>query len=168
MNNINTVIKKIYDSMIKIILRDIEPDYVEAICRKYMDTLVKRYSDIEFDVENIDYVYKDLFEIEYIEWANMSADMKKHIFLTDVALNKIIDLASEAFKYAKDRLNNNAVISKELADEYILKLKNLLNEVEDFNKNLAMWYISEASVDLDYASNQTENMSTRISHIRLL
>jgi len=166
MDNISLVINKIYNNMIKIILSDIESDYHEVVCQKYMETLMNRYSDIDFDEGSIGEVYNFLYQMEYNEWNSMPAAVKKHSFMKDDVLNKIIDLASIAFKYAKDKLDNNVVISKQLANEYILNLNSLYNDVEDFNKNLAMWYISEATVDLDYASNQTDSMSSRISRMK--
>ena len=92
--------------------------------------------------------------------------MKKNILIKDSALNKIIDLSSFAFKCAEDRLVNNIFITKQLCDECILKFNDLYNDVKSFNKNLAMWYVSQATVDLTYASNQTDGMSDRVSHIK--
>ena len=166
MDNTTIVINKIYDNMIKIILTDVETEYHEAFCQKYLETLKNRYSDIEVETENVDELYQMLYQVEYDEWQSMSSSMKKHIFMNDVALNNIIDISSIAFKCAKNRLDNNVSISKQEAEQYILKLKELYNSVQDFNKQLAMWYISEANVDFDYASNQTVYMSTRISHLK--
>ena len=118
MNNITTVINQIYKNMIGIILQDIDIGYHEAISRKYMETLVKRYSDVQFDASRIQDVYNSLFGIEYKEWSSITSGIKKHVLMTDNSLNKIIDIASAAFKAAKARLNNNVIMSKELANEY--------------------------------------------------
>lgn len=166
MNEINNIITYIYNNMIGIVLRGFESTYVNIVSKKYMDILINRYSDIQFDIKNINDVCKDLFELEYDEWNAMPIDVKKHILVDDLALEKIIDLSSEALKYAKNKLYNNIVVSKDVTDEIILKLNLCYNNVADFNKDLAMWYISESTVDLDYASGQSENTSMRIGHLR--
>lgn len=166
MNNISTIITEIYNNMIKIILSDIEANYHKVVCQKYMEILVNRYSNIVFDETSTEKVYNCLYKIEYDEWSLMTSAMKKHIFISDDSLKKIIDLASVAFKCAKDKLDNSVIISKEFADKNIEELNELYNNVEEFNKNLAMWYISKATVDFDYASNQTEAMSSEISHLK--
>ena len=45
-------------------------------------------------------------------------------------------------------------------------MEELLNSVEDYNKELAKWHISEGTMDLKYSSGQTDNTSLRIGHYR--
>ncbi len=56
-------------------------------------------------------------------------------------------------------------ISKEEANQLIEELNNLLRKVMDFNKEKASSYISDATLNLLYSSNQTNLSGTDIGHI---
>ena len=54
MNNISKIINKIYSNMLRIILNDIESDYHEVASKKYMETLMNRYSNIAVDSDSME------------------------------------------------------------------------------------------------------------------
>lgn len=166
MNSINDVIQKLYYNLINVISNDFEESDKKEIQVEYMKILNNRYSELLFNTTEYEKLYEKLFKIEYNEWSNLSLDMKKHILLKDSALDEIINITSEAFKFAKERLNKNTLISTEIAEQYISRLSELYDSVKDYNKQLANWHISEGTLDLKYSSGQTENMSMRIGHIK--
>lgn len=166
MNSVNDVIQKLYYNLINVISNDFEESDKKEIQVEYMKILNNRYSELPFNTTEYEKLYEKLFKLEYNEWSNLSLDMKKHVLLKDLALDEIINITSEAFKYAQERLNKNILISNEIAEQYISRLSELYDSVKEYNKQLANWHISEGIMDLKYSSGQTENMSMRIGHIK--
>lgn len=166
MNSINDVIQKLYYNLISVILTGFEESDKKIVEAEYMRILSNRYSELPFNITEYEKLYEKLFKLEYNEWSGLPLDMKKHILLKDSVLDEIINIASEAFKFAKNRLNKNMLISIEEADKYISRLEELYNSVKEYNKQLAQWHISEGILDLKYSSGQTENTSLRIGHIK--
>lgn len=82
--------------------------------------------------------------------------------LKDETLEQIINLSNKGTALAREKKNNNQVISKELCEEQIKKIEELLPHVLEHNDELAKWYLSEAIMDYTYASGQTENHSMRM------
>lgn len=166
MNSINDVIQKLYYNLINMISNNFEESDKREIQVEYMKILNNRYSELAINTTEYEKLYEKLFKLEYNEWSNLSLDMKKHVLLKDSALDEIINIASAAFNFAKERLNKNILISTEIAEQYISRLSELYDSVKDYNKQLANWHISEGTLDLKYSSGQTENMSMRIGHIK--
>ena len=83
-----------------------------------------------------------------------------------VVLGEIINITSEGYKGAVERLNNNVLMSVEIAEKYINRINELLPLVQEYNKQLASWYVSEGSMDLLYACGKTDNTSLRIGRYK--
>ena len=166
MNNINELIKKLYDNLIDIVLNGFEEEFYQLVKKEYLNILNTRYLKYDNNIKNFESVYEAFYKIEYIEWSSMPLNMKKNLFLKDDYLNKIIDITSKAYKYAKERLYNNKMISIEEAKNLTTELEKLLENVQKYNIDIAKWYISEGVMDLQYASGQTNNTSLRIGHIK--
>lgn len=173
MENMERVIAVLYTNLLPIIIKDFESNDIEIVKQQYYTILKNRYLNIEENLKkaniqfyNFEEIYETLYEKEYNEWINLPLSMKKHYLLKDNALIEINNIANQAYKYAQNRLNNNIIINKELANQYIEKLHELSKLVKDYNKELANWHISEGTMDLMYSSGQTDNMSLRIGRLK--
>ena len=167
MNDINDIIQKLYDNLVNVVTEGFEEQEKIFVKEEFLRVIKNRYSRLtEITINDYNTLYEKLFKLQYEEWSNLSIDMKKHILLKDNALDEIINIASNAYKFAKERLNNNVLILPELAEQYIAKLNELYELVKDYNKQLANWHISEGTMDLKYSSGQTESMSMRVGHLK--
>ena len=59
---------------------------------------------------------------------------------------------------ARKKLNDNEAISVDDANEKIELLEKMLESVQDFNKPQAKMEVSEAILDLKYASGQVDDI----------
>ena len=151
MNNINDLIEKIYINTVDAVLKDFDEKDYEFIKRKYFETLKSQYEGLEEYIRDYNKTYEKFYRFERNNWLNKSIDEKKKVFFDDLSLNQIIEIASIAYESAKNRLNNNILISKAYSEQLIDKLS---------------WYLSESIVELNYSCGNTDNTSLRISHIR--
>lgn len=166
MININELIEKIYINTINIVLNGFEDNYLELVKRKYYESLKNQYTGLEIHIDDYEKTYETFLKFEIEEWLEKDLEEKKRIFLDDLSLNQIIDIASFAFKSANNRLNNNVLISKDYVEQLIDKLEQLDKNVLEFNKELSSWYLSECIMDLNYSCGNTNNTSLRIGHCR--
>lgn len=166
MKNKDNFISNIYNEMINTILKEIEEVYIIATKEGYRKLLLNRYSTIDINETNYDKLYQTFINLEHKEWDNLSAELKLNILVDDEHLNQMIEISGKAYQCAKTRLNNMGVISEKTANYYIEKMKNISEQVSDYNKELAKNYLSETILDLLYATGKTENSSLRISHIK--
>lgn len=166
MNNINEMIDKIYSNTINLVLNGFEDKYIELIKQKYYEKIRKKYLTLENKIKNYNASYEIFYQFEQSNWNKKTIEEKKSIFIDDINLNQIVDIASFSYESAKNRLINNIIISEQYANKLINKLKELDKNVLDFNKDLSNWYLSESIMDLSYACGKTDNTSLRIGHIR--
>lgn len=158
------VIKKVLDRMIPVVCEGIEEKDIDDIKESYIKKITDRYSNIDVRLKLNDYdkILKIICDMEYKEWSKLSPNMKKSLLIFDLALNKIIDISNTGLELARKKIENNAVITEEYAEEQIKKMNEFLGEVREENKIVAMNYISEGTVDFTFATGKTEYMSLRI------
>lgn len=161
------IINKLSIDIDPIICDGIEEKDWSIVRKEYNRILHNRYSEIDqkLNTDDYEYLYNSLYESEYEEWSNISLPMKKNLLIPDLALEDIIDISNKSFEYAKEKFLHGKFITEEIADAYITKLNSFFTQVYDHNKTQANWNIKEATIDLMYASNQSDNVSTRISHL---
>lgn len=166
-------IERIYNHVINIVIDGLEQENIEIAKEEYkrqlkeyiltMESEIKKYKFIINDYEQL---YNGILKSEEEKWSNLPIGIKKNKLLKDEALNEIINISSEGYKKAEERLYNNKFTPIEYSEEKIKKLKELRELVKEYNKALSDWYISEGTMDLKYASGQTENTSLRIGHLK--
>lgn len=168
MTDINQVIEKVYFEMIGIVVDGFEEFEIEDAKKEYFRILNNRCSNLNKNINISDYnlLYEKMLKLEMKEWGELAPGVRKHLLLKDKALEGIISIASSAYNYAKERLNESKLIPVELAEENINNMLLLKNNVKEYNIHLAEWHISEGTMDLKYSSGQTDNMSLRIGHIK--
>ena len=94
----------------------------------------------------------------------MPLNQKKQMLVKDESFEKIRALSDKAFEMTQD------VLAKKLTepnDQELEDMKNTLNkalkEVKDYNKQQAVWLVSEGILDLNFVKNpKTEIMSIRL------
>jgi hypothetical protein len=165
MDERNKFIGNIYTNVINIILNSFENEYQDIVKSKYYKILMKRYSSLDINQDNYDKLYNRFLKLEIEEWSKMPLNTKKNIFIKDVALEEMINISNQAFQYALDRARSAKIISDEIYNKSIDRLKELYMKVKDYNRPLAQWYLSEGTMDLDYASGKTKNTSLRLGKV---
>lgn len=155
-------IKKIYQKLINLILDGFSADERNIACQEYYNILINRYSSIDIDENK----FIKIIEIEYNEWKDLGLGARKHILLKDNVLKEIVNLTGQGYKWAEERVNNNSLVSVEIAEKYINRINQLLPLVQEYNKELANWYVSEGTMDLLYACGKTDNTSLRIGRYK--
>jgi transcriptional regulator of heat shock response len=170
------VVDKIFNQVVGIVLEGLDSKFQDKAKNNYYNLLLSSYSNydqelkendlgIKVDTINYDKIYSSLIQLETMKWKNVPVGVKKHVLFEDVALNEIIDITSKAFKDAKTRITEGKIVSEEETNKSLSRLTELLEQVEDYNKDLATWYVSEGSMDLRYSSGTTELTSLRIGRI---
>ena len=114
-------------------------------------------------------------DLEKSKWHDVDSDAKLSELLSDPAFDNIKYISNTGFKYAESMLSKKfetgaeiivqPVIEKEKALESIEMLNNNYEQVREFNKMMANYFISEGSLDFQYASGITEHMSLRIGDL---
>ncbi len=166
MKDIQDVIKRVYEKVSPLMCQNLNEEEVSIVRGEYMGILQHRYANLQVDPSRLEDIYTRIAKLEYDEWVSISPDMIRHLLFQDKALNRIIDITNGAFKKAQVRLQQNITISAEEADKLIEQAESLLEQVADYNKELAKWHLSEGIMDLKYASGQTALTSLRIGHYK--
>jgi len=157
------VIKKVYDEMIFTVCLGIEEEYHPLIEQNYFNILMRRYSETDVRLKLNDYskVYTIVRNIEYKSWVSLSPSAKKFLLIDDPALNEILCISNHGSSLAIQRAKDGSRISTEQANAMIQKMHELYASVHAENRFTAEKHISEGTVDLMFASGQTNGVSLR-------
>lgn len=166
-------IKKIYANTVKFVLNGIDEESKELISYYYFSYLYKIYKNFDIKNRNVEKVIQIFSNLEISKWQNMNAIAKKEELIKDNAFESIKAISGIALDYAKQKINTRDInnenmqdtLDRKKADEYINELNAYLQQVKDFNKQIAIYYVSEGIMDLDFASGKTKNTSLRIGRI---
>lgn len=163
------VYSEIYNATIDVVLAGFEPDDFDAVSDGYRNYLRKNY---DFSIlssitsSNYDKILGAYIMTEKRSWSNMLLDTKKGELFLDENLIKLSGLSAKAEGYARVRITNGEFITREVADDLISSMEEAFKKVEPYNLNLAEQYLSEGSVDCDFASGISNNCSIRLSSER--
>lgn len=162
------IINKIYNRVINVILKDSSQENSKELSDSYRQYLINTYGDIDEQVINLEDVFNTIVEVELDKWKNVSILKKYSEFLRDDALKNIEQISLVGQRYALNRLRQKNIlsISENEANQNIEMLENLRPNVRDFNKTLADYYISEGTIDFEYACGKTNNYSLRVGRIK--
>lgn len=156
------IINKIYTTTINVVLDGFNENEYDSISKKYLVKLHEQFDKYDPTKINSD-VFEKIIASEINKWRSMNRQTKRNIFIPDVYLTKIATISVTAYRYALKRLNEGLIIEPELADKMINEMNNLLNDVFEYNKQVAEWYISHGALDLTYAMGNSEVYSDRLS-----
>ena len=157
------VINQVYQRTFNVVVDGFDENEKLMASNEYLKNLKNKYLDLGPITEKY---FERILMLEYNEWKELSLNIRKQMLLKDNALEEIINLTGEGQKWAQERVDNNTLISGEIAEKYINRIEELLPLVQEYNKQLAGWYISEGIMDLIYASGQTDNTSFRIGRYK--
>ena len=155
----NEMIEIIYNSLINEFKKNIPEDEKVNLSKLFKDRINTKVNKIkepitknkrEFNISFIIHQEKDL--------CNNSLEYKKAVLIKDEQFEQINYLSLNAYALARKKLNDSEVISVDDANEKIELLEKMLESVQDFNKPQAQMEVSEAILDLKYASNQVDDI----------
>ena len=161
-NKIDNVLNKIYNEVIDEVLKGIENKFHNIVKQEYYKKLKTEYSTFPLEDKNYEIILNRIIEIEKETWSEMTANEKQHELIRDDNLEKIISLSNSALALAKKRMKTDEVIDKKSYDDIIDKLNKLYNNVHEFNKKTAEWYIITGTSDISFAAGISTYPSTRL------
>jgi len=157
---------KIYNATIENVLIGFEAEDIDAISISYKKYLKEMYNFSSKNSSNYDKVIEFYINFENKEWSGMTLEGKKSSLLPDSNLNMLAGLSGEAERYARSKIENGSSITLEIAEDLKKRMKDAFDNVASYNHGLAQQYLSEGSVDCDYAAGLTNYSSIRLSHER--
>ena len=157
------MIDKIYDNVIDYVIENVPEEYVEEVKKAYHEHLVKIYSS--FVTEDNEKLTNHYISLEKAKYGNVNDVLMR--FVNDEHLNTITKIANTVRNDAIGRVNGKEIdidyIKK--SSEYIESLNDNLPLVKEFNKKYAEQLISDAMLDINYASGISDDVSLPVSHI---
>lgn len=94
----------------------------------------------------------------------LSPEQKRQMLIKDESFEKIRSISNNAFEMAQEAYTSEGDnIDETKVDEMQKKLNELLKSVKAFNKQQAIWLVSEGILDLNFVKNpKTDIMSIRL------
>ena len=131
---------------------------------KYLYNLNEMADKSDSGIEDKEKMIEYLLRYSTDNDIKMPLNQKKQMLVKDESFEKIRALSDKAFEMTQD------VLAKKLTepnDQELEDMKNTLNkalkEVKDYNKQQAVWLVSEGILDLNFVKNpKTEIMSIRL------
>ena len=131
---------------------------------KYLNNLKEMAEKSDSGIEDKGKTIEFLLRYSTDNAIKMSLNQKKQMLVRDESFEKIREISNKAFEMTQD------VLAKKLTepnDQELEDMKNTLNqalkEVKDYNKQQAVWLVSEGILDLNFVKNpKTEIMSIRL------
>ena len=169
----NQILTNVYNNMINSILSKFSRGEHEEIKKMYKKYLESSYGPAIEEGDEVEKTSNTFTKLEEISWEDANKNDIRRGITVDEALSKLGQLSSQAEKYAQFRLGATISgqeyipqIDIEKAKQILAEMTKLFDQVKPFNKEIAKNYLSEGSVDLAYATQQTDNMSLRIGRLR--
>lgn len=161
--NKNSVLNEILNILIPEFLNNIDIDEQVFISNQFLIYFNDKYSSLdisELPEKAKEILINQIVNREFNNWKNATAEQKKSIIIKDESLQNLYILSHQAFSKAINRLNNNELISKKEANNLKKLLEETFNNIQEHNKNKAENELSEAMLDIDYASGIITNISS--------
>jgi len=160
------IVTDIYNATIGSLLANVDEKEAESMENAYQGYLQDRYGILPISDSNYDRIIGIYIKGESDKWSAMSVDGKRAYLFRDASFSELAGLSGEAESYARARLESKSIISEEKASQMIARMKELVDKVEPYNKDMALIYLSEGSVDCIFASGKSNNTSIRLSSER--
>lgn len=131
---------------------------------KYLYNLVKMAEKIDSSIKDKNKAVEMLLRYSTDNAVELTLDQKRQMLIRDESFEKIRSISNRAFEMTKE------VLAKKITEpneQELEEMKNTLNQslkdVKDFNKQQAVWLVSEGILDLNFVENpKTEIMSIRL------
>ncbi len=166
------LINGIYNNCLETFLTGIDSNR-EELSVAYKKYLVEMYAETIDETDDINQTIAIFSSIEKKRWSSKSVNEKISMVVNDDALNRLREISSIAQKHAERKLghllhgsNYIPTLSEEEKDRYVKEMVELSSKVLPQNQNIATMLLSEGSIDFDYATNLTDDMSLRVSHLK--
>lgn len=125
----------------------------------YKKRIIEHCSSIEDNIDNPKaQTYINLIVNFERKKCNLNLDDKKSLLIYDKNYEKLFDLSIIAYNKALKKIKNNETIDLEESKQISDTLTELYNNVYEFNKPTAEFELSEALLDLEYASSQDDSI----------
>jgi len=162
--------------MQRILQNELVPLFQEGLTKEERVNLTPRFLyDVEQDIDDqeVQIVATSKSVAESVaaikskimtDWIDPGPDMRRAKLIPDSAYQKALEYSNEIFKKATDRLALNKLIaltSEELdqAKQYFAELQS---QVQPFNKKNILWLEKESTIELLYASGQSDEKSVQL------
>ncbi len=155
------IMEYIYNTLMPIFLQNIpdnDKNYLSELYKKRLDKACNRITD-ELSEKDKKF-YMDITIINEKKFCNKDLLVKKSLLIDDENFDKLCMLSIRAFALAREKLYEDKQISVEEACRIQNELDSLYNLTMDFNKRSAKMELSEADLDLRYASGQITNITS--------
>lgn len=172
--DIKLLITSIYNNTINVLLEGISDENKKELIYGYKEYLVRVYRNYYNSKYPVTELIKLFSNLEISKWKNATPDERMIYFLKDQALDEVRRISYDGYKYALKRIStvhpggnqteSPITLDVMTANKSIEMLKEYLPKIRSFNKNIAIQYVSEGSIDFLYASGQTDCLSFRTSH----
>lgn len=172
--NKKILVEELFNKLSSVIIENVEEVYHEELLSEYKNYLREYFSKYQDDSDKIESYIKTFTKIEMLNWSNMNQDGKLSLLLKDRALEKIREISSKGFQYAKDKFNQmlsddvikeECELDKQEIEQNIQLLEELLPKVREFNKGLAANLVSEGVLDYNYLLGNTNITSLRLGRL---
>ncbi len=158
MNN-KEIVETIYNSLCEEFQKNIPDEEKEELSNLFKKEIENECSKLSAPDSEEEKKIKIRMVTSYEkELCNMSLEYKKEKLIKDEQFEQINYLSLNAYALARKKLNDNEAISVDDANEKIELLEKMLESVQDFNKPQAKMEVSEAILDLKYASGQVDDI----------
>ena len=158
------IINQVFQLMKGTILQGFKEEDKKEIEDNYLAYLRKSYSSQNVTESNKKKMLNAFLKREKIMWGNSDFYSRVTFFKTDEAFSIISRLSNKAFDLALLRLDNPKTIpiSKEEAKKNIDTMISNLDNVFEYNTDVARELVSEGILDYKYASSDTGDTSLRL------
>lgn len=131
---------------------------------KYLYNLVKMAEKIDSSIKDKNKAVEMLLRYSTDNAVKLTLDQKRQMLIKDENFEKIRSISNRAFEMTQE------VLAKKITEpneQELEEMKNTLNQslkdVKDFNKQQAVWLVSEGILDLNFVENpKIEIMSIRL------
>lgn len=137
---------------------EFEKIYLERLESNYGPALEENLQK-ENELENL---IRTLINKEKIQWANASFQNKKQYFLVDENFNLLQKLSDEVFEKVIDNYHDENIDFRVFNyEDVIATADQYLENIKDFNKEMARKYYANLVIDMNYLFKQSDAISSR-------
>ena len=160
------ILNKVLKTLTPVLLENIPINVQNTLLNEYQKYLEDNYSSFNdtYSNEKANILIELLVEREFKKMKDLDQNDKKRLIIKDENKEKLFYLSMKAFGFAKNRVDNQVLITKEEYEKLKLELSETFELIKSFNKESLKFELSEASLDLEYAAgNITDIRSLRLA-----
>lgn len=167
------LIDGIYKNTIACLLDGVNLENQQELIIAYKTYLFDMYASTLEPQDDINQVINIYSMMENKKWKNKTLEQKLSQIIRDKNLEKLREISNVGYKHAQRKLGcilSNIEYIPQITEEdikkYIMEMQKLRKDVQKYNDLLADMYLSEGTLDFEYAMNLTENLSMRIGRMK--